>query len=125
MTRIYPLVRYKNAGQAIDWLERAFGFERGAVHEGDDGTVVHAELRLGDHIIMLGSESDEPDPRWGPRAGAGWVYVAVDDADAAFARATAAGAEVVMALTDLDYGSRDFAVRDPEGNFWSFGTYGP
>jgi len=72
---------------------------------------------------MLGRERDEE--RWGTHAGQAWIYVAVEDADAAFARARDAGAEVVMELTDLDYGSRDFGVRDPEGNLWSFGTYAP
>jgi uncharacterized glyoxalase superfamily protein PhnB len=49
----------------------------------------------------------------------------VDEPDALFERATGAGAEVVMEPTDQDYGSRDFTVRDPEGNLWSFGTYAP
>jgi uncharacterized glyoxalase superfamily protein PhnB len=125
MPRLHASFRYRDARAAIDWLERAFGFERVSVHEGDDGTIGHAELRLGDDIIMLGTEAAEPDPRWGARTGTQWIYVAVENADAAFERATAAGAEVVMPLTDLEYGSRDFAVRDPEGNLWSFGTYSP
>ena len=49
----------------------------------------------------------------------------MDDPDALFERASATGAEVVQELIDTDYGSRDFSVRDPEGNIWSFGTYGP
>lgn len=49
--------------------------------------------------------------------------MATDDPDGVFARAAEAGAEVVMLLTDQDYGSRDFSVRDPDGNIWSFGTY--
>ena len=53
------------------------------------------------------------------------LYIAVSDPDAAHARATQAGAEVVRELTDTDYGSREFTVRDPEGNLWSFGTYNP
>ena len=61
----------------------------------------------------------------GRHDGQGWVYVAVEDPDALFARATAAGAAVAMELTDSSYGSRDFSVRDPEGNLWSFGTYRP
>ena len=52
-------------------------------------------------------------------------YVVVDDPDAHHDRAVAAGANVVMPLTDQDYGSRDYAARDPEGNQWSFGTYQP
>jgi uncharacterized glyoxalase superfamily protein PhnB len=51
--------------------------------------------------------------------------VVIEDADAGFARAIAAGAEVVREVADTDYGSRDFAVKDPAGNVWSFGTYGP
>jgi uncharacterized glyoxalase superfamily protein PhnB len=122
MTTIFPSLRYRDARAAIDWLERAFGFERHAVHE-EGGAVAHAELRLGDSIIMLGQERDEG--RWGAHAGQSWLYVATDEVDALFARARDAGAEVVMELTDLDYGSRDFSVRDPEGNLWSFGTYAP
>ena len=56
-------------------------------------------------------------------AGAASVYVVTDEPDALFARATAAGAEVVRGLEDTDFGSRTFTVRDPEGNLWSFGTY--
>jgi uncharacterized glyoxalase superfamily protein PhnB len=52
-------------------------------------------------------------------------YVTVDDPDALHDRAVAAGAEIVMGLTDQDYGSREFAARDPHGNVWSFGTYRP
>jgi uncharacterized glyoxalase superfamily protein PhnB len=63
--------------------------------------------------------------RWGRHAGEGWVYVAVEDPDALHERAKAAGAEIVMAPMDTDYGSRDFALRDLEGNLWSFGTYRP
>ena len=53
------------------------------------------------------------------------VYVVVDEVDPLFERARDAGAEVVLEPTDQDYGSRDFTVRDPEGNLWSFGTYAP
>jgi uncharacterized glyoxalase superfamily protein PhnB len=118
----YPAHRYRDAAAAIEWLEKAFGFERKEVHEGDDGTIVHAELTFGPGVVMLGSERDD---RYGPHVGRGWAYVVVDDPDALFERASAMGAEVVQELIDTDYGSRDFSVRDPEGNIWSFGTYGP
>jgi len=74
--------------------------------------------------IMMGSvrKPDETD-HWPVQPGSFGAYVVTDDPDALFARATAAGAEVLMGLHDTDYGSRDFAVRDPEGNRWSFGTY--
>jgi len=53
------------------------------------------------------------------------IYVAVDDADTAYARAKKAGATIIQELTDRDYGSREFICRDPEGGVWSFGTYWP
>jgi uncharacterized glyoxalase superfamily protein PhnB len=79
-------------------------------------------MRIGSGIFMFGSARDD---QWGDRVGQGWLYVAVDDVDSLFERANAAGAEVVMEPTDQDYGSRDFSVRDLEGNLWSFGTYQP
>jgi uncharacterized glyoxalase superfamily protein PhnB len=118
----FPVLRYRDAAAAIDWLGRAFGLEPIEDSRDSDGKVVHAELRLGDGIVMLGSENGSD---WGSHAGTGWVYVAIGDADALHARATAAGAELVRALEDTDYGSRDFTVRDHEGNLWSFGTYRP
>jgi uncharacterized glyoxalase superfamily protein PhnB len=73
---------------------------------------------------MLGSAPDqsEQDP-WPLRPGSFGAYVVTDEPDALFARATAAGAQIVHGLNETDYGSRGFAVRDPEGNLWSFGTY--
>lgn len=123
----FPALRYTDAHAAIDWLGRAFGFETREIHDGPDGTVAHAEMTFAGGIVMLGSEPAGGDDRWGKRAGLGWCYVVVapEAIDALHDRAVAAGAEVVMALTDLDYGSRDFSVRDPEGNLWAFGTYGP
>jgi uncharacterized glyoxalase superfamily protein PhnB len=121
----YPTFRYRDARAAIDWLVEALGFEAGMVVDDEgDRDVAHAQLTLGSGMIMLGSEASSAD-KWGSHAGQGWVYVAVDDPDALYERAKAAGAEVVMEPTDTDYGSRDFAIRDPEGNLWNFGTYRP
>jgi uncharacterized glyoxalase superfamily protein PhnB len=122
MQSIYPVLRYQDAHAAMDFLERAFGFERAAVHEGDDGKVVHAELRLGDDLIGL-SSTGSGDSIFDQGAGQAVVYVARDEVDSLHDRAKAAGAEIVMELEDQDYGSRDFSARDPEGNIWSFGTY--
>jgi uncharacterized glyoxalase superfamily protein PhnB len=124
MSDIYPSLRYRDAHAAIDWLERAFGFERHAVYDGPDGTVAHAELRHGDGMVMLGSERDGGD-QFGSHVGQSWTYVVVTDPDAHYARADAAGAEIVRALGDQEYGSRDYSARDLEGNLWSFGTYRP
>lgn len=127
--RIFPTLRYRDAKAMIEWLERAFGFVRHAVHE-QDGQVVHAQLAFGSAILMLGSAHDDEFGRHvaPPQPGAPQsqgVYVAVDDVDAHHDRAVTAGADVVMALADQSYGSRDYSCRDPEGYVWSFGTYWP
>jgi uncharacterized glyoxalase superfamily protein PhnB len=119
---VFPSLRYDDAEAAIDFLVRAFGGERHAVYADDDGTIRHAEVRLGNGIVMLGSSRpDAPATRGG---GAG-IYVVVEDADAHILRAQDAGAEILRDLQDTDYGSRDYSARDPEGNAWNFGTYQP
>jgi len=124
MQTIYPVLKYEDAHAAMDFLERAFGVERGPVHEGENGGVAHAELTFGEEFVMLGSTS-EGDPRFNQGAGRTSIYLVVDDPDSIHERAKGAGAEIVMPPTDQDYGSRDFVARDPEGNLWSFGTYRP
>ena len=120
-TSIFPTYSYVDAAAAIDFLERAFGFRRGEVHADGEGRVVHAEVWLGDSAIMLGTTGAGD----APKVANGASYVVVDDADAHHARAVEAGAEIVMALRDTDYGSRDYAAKDPEGSLWYFGTYAP
>jgi uncharacterized glyoxalase superfamily protein PhnB len=118
---ISPSLVYRDPRAAIEFLERAFGFARGMVIE-DGDRIAHAELFHGDSCVMLGGERDDD---LGQAPGSGWAYVVVQDADAHFAQAKEAGAEIVMELTDTEYGSRDYAARDPEGNVWNFGTYRP
>jgi uncharacterized glyoxalase superfamily protein PhnB len=124
MQTVYPVLKYKDAHAAIAFLEKALGFERSSVHEGENGGVAHAELKFGDEFVMLGS-TGEGKELFNQGAGRTSVYLVVDDPDERYERAKSAGAEIVMELTDQDYESRDFTVRDPEGNLWSFGTYGP
>jgi uncharacterized glyoxalase superfamily protein PhnB len=119
---VIPTLRYQDAKGAIDFLERAFGFERKAVMENDDGTIGHAELTHGRGMVMIGS-AGMGDPQFD--TGHASIYVVVDDPDAVHERARTAGAEVTRELADMDYGSREFSARDPEGNAWSFGTYDP
>jgi uncharacterized glyoxalase superfamily protein PhnB len=123
-----PFLNYEDAHAALDWLTEAFGFERTEVHA-VNGKVVHAEMRVGDGVVMLGSGEPNDLGMKTPRELGGvnqGVYVIVDNGiDAHYERAVAAGAEVVRAIHDTDYGSRDYIVRDPEGNLWSFGTYRP
>ena len=128
---IMPTLRYRNAPAAIDWLCQVFGFARHAVYENGPGVIGHAELTLNGGMIMLGSAKDDeyarrfksPDELDGMETRS--AYVVVADADAAHARAVAAGATIIRPLQDTPYGSREFAVRDPEGHSWSVGNYDP
>jgi uncharacterized glyoxalase superfamily protein PhnB len=119
---VYPALRYRDAPGAIAWLVEVLGFEVRDVHEADDGSVAHAELSHGPGLVMLGSEREDS---LGGRSGSGFTSIAVEEIDELYERARSTGAEVVMEIRDTDYGSRDFAVRDPEGSIWSFGTYRP
>jgi uncharacterized glyoxalase superfamily protein PhnB len=122
---IHPTLRYDDARAAIAFLTGALGFVEQHVTTADDGSIGHAELSFGDGVVMLGTRATPADPFDTGRA---VVYLALDSAeavDAHHARAVAAGAEVVMELVDQPYGSREYAVRDPEGNVWSVGSYRP
>lgn len=124
---ISPALYYRDAHAAIAYLERAFGFERRLVVPDESGGVAHAELTYRDSVVMVGAAKPEK----------GWVSpldlpavnqtvsVVVDDVDAHYERARAAGARVVRALTEESYGGRGYEVRDIENNSWYFGTYVP
>ena len=115
---IYPFMRFADADAALEWLGRAFGFKEHAVYrsgEDNEGPIHHAQISLGPGLVMLGQ---------GDPAEHG-VYIAVEDADAHYEQAKAAGAEIVRDIEDTPYDSREYTARDPEGNVWSFGTYRP
>ena len=121
--QVWPTLRARDASGLIRFLVEALGFEKTVVY-GEGDRVDHAELAWPEGGgVMLGSAQDGPDDPWPLRPGTFGCYVVTAEPDKLFARATAAGAEVVMGLHDTDYGSRDFIVSDPEGNRWSFGTY--
>jgi uncharacterized glyoxalase superfamily protein PhnB len=125
---IFPGLRYVDAPSAIDWLEKAFAFKRQMVHSGADGKVAHAQLIFNGGVIMLGSYKEDAFRYRTPREAGGVTqasYLYVADIDEHFARAKAAGAEIVVALKDTDYGSREYSARDLEGHLWHFGTYLP
>ncbi|WP_228022490.1 VOC family protein [Streptomyces acidicola] len=125
MARVCPTLLYRDAQTAITQLTEAFGFAKGAVYEGEDGMVLHAELTYGDGVVMLGSKGRGGvfDAAMGD--GPAGVYVTVEDPDAHVERARQAGVEILREPTDQDYGSRDYMARDAEGNVWTFGTYAP
>ena len=130
---IVPSLRYRDALAAIDWLIRAFKFEKQAVYLGPDNkTVMHAQLTFGNGMVMLGSVDNggeagnfmiQPDET-GLRETKD-TYLIVSNPDAVYTTANAAGAEMVLDIRDMDYGGRAFTCRDLEGHLWSVGTYDP
>ncbi|WP_441246807.1 SRPBCC domain-containing protein [Kitasatospora sp. McL0602] len=123
--QVWPSLRARDARALIRFLVDAFGFEETVVH-GDETHVHHAQLSWppgGGIMLGLARPEDDPEDNWPLRPGTFGAYVVTDDPDALHARAVAAGAEITSGLHNTDYGSRDFAARDPEGNRWSFGTY--
>ncbi|WP_245923568.1 VOC family protein [Paractinoplanes atraurantiacus] len=119
--QVWPTLVATDARALIRFLVDAFGFTETVVH-GDESGVAHAELAwpLGGGI-MLGDVKDGG--IWKLQPGTFGCYVVADDIDALHERAAKAGADIIKAPYDTDYGSRDFAARDPEGNLWQFGTY--
>jgi uncharacterized glyoxalase superfamily protein PhnB len=128
---VIPTIRYEDARAAIDWLCEAFGFEQHLVVPGENGTITHAQLVFGNGMVMLGSTRDnefgqlQKPPRALGGVGTQSPYIIVEDADKHYARAVAAGAEVVIPIKDEDYGGRGYSCRDFEGHVWNFGTYDP
>ena len=128
---IIPCLRYRDALAAIDWLCAAFGFERHAVYA-EGNVVFHAQMVFGNGMVMLGSTDTASE--WGRQiVQPGDVggretqspCVIVRDVDAHYARATAAGATIVIDIADQPYGGRGYSCRDPEGHLWWFGSYDP
>lgn len=127
---IIPTMRYRDAAAAIDWLCRAFGFEKRVAYAAENGEVMHAELTYGNGMIMLGTARDDalgqfigvPD-EFGGRSTQS-PYIVVKDVKTHHDRAVAAGAKVAMPLKDEPYGTM-YCCTDPEGHVWSFGDYDP
>jgi PhnB protein len=119
---IFPYLLYEDVASMLDWLSRAFGFTEKLRFAGEDGTVNHAEMEVAGGTIMLGDPGDD---YRSPKNGGGWpaqIQVYVDDVDAHYAQAKAAGAEIVEELVDLPFGDRRYTCRDPPGHEWAFAT---
>ncbi|MCQ4210087.1 VOC family protein [Streptomyces longispororuber] len=121
---VWPTLQATDAPALIDFLVDTVGFLRTAVHE-DAGRVAHAQLDWPEGGgIMLGShDPDAPPEKWCQQPGTFGAYVVTDRVDELYARLTDAGVKITQPITDQPYGSREFAITDPEGNKWSFGTY--
>ncbi|HET7737840.1 MAG TPA: VOC family protein [Tepidiformaceae bacterium] len=121
---VTPGITVSDAAKAIELYKEAFGAEEVERFEGPDGSIMHAEIRIGDSRVMLGSEN----PMWGTKSPLtlggvhGSLHIYVDDADAAFARALEAGCEVAQPLEDVFWGDRYGKVTDPFGHQWGIAT---
>jgi len=122
---ITPFLTVRDAARAIEFYKQAFGATERGVMNGPDGKVMHAELMIGDSIIMLADEFPEfgalsPESTGG--AGMG-LHIYLDGVDAAFDRAVKAGAHVEMPVMDQFWGDRYGKLKDPFGHKWSIATH--
>ena len=131
---VVSCLRYHDSAAAVDWLCRAFGFERHLVVPGEkEGSVGHAELRFGNGLVMLGPAGvnagafDEvmTTPREIGGRNTQCAYLIVDDPAAHYQQAVSAGAKIVTPLEKKGYGGSGYTLLDLEGNVWSFGDYDP
>ena len=117
-------VSYRDPKAALEFLERAFGFELFMRIDDAEGNLVHSEMRFGDSVVMVGSEWSEETRSPASIGGktTQTIHIHVDtDVDAHCARARAAGFEIIMAPADQFYGDRTYRCRDPEGHIWTVG----
>jgi len=131
VSTIIPALRYRDAAAAIEWLCRAFGFEKHLVVPGENGKIAHAQLTFGNGMIMLGSGHGGSYDRLirhpseiGPAVTQA-PYIVVADPDSHYRQAKAAGADMVIDIADQEHGGRAYTCRDPEGHVWNFGDYDP
>jgi PhnB protein len=122
---ITPYLTVRDAARAIEFYKQAFGAKERGLRKGPDGKVMHAELMIGDSIIMLADEFPEfgtlsPESIGGSPMG---LHIYVDGVDAAFDRAVKAGAQVEMPVMDQFWGDRYGKLKDPFGHKWSIATH--
>jgi PhnB protein len=115
--RVTPYLVVTSVGEVIDFLKSAFGAEEVERMSRPDGAVMHAEVRIGDSIIMMG------EARGDSKAMPAMLYVYVEDTDATYQRALKAGGTSLMEPADQVYGDRNAGVADPAGNRWWIATH--
>jgi PhnB protein len=120
-----PSLTVKDGAKAIDFYKKAFGAEERMRLPGPDGRLMHAELKVGNSIVMLGEEMPEMGCKAPVSVGAvsSSLYVYVPDVDAAFKRAVEAGAKALMPPADMFWGDRFGTVEDPSGHRWGLATH--
>ena len=123
---VTPMFMFRDARKAIEFYKNAFGAQEHYAMPGPDGTgIMHAEIQIGNSIMMLGEEHPQEQCKSAETAGGSPVsfYLYVENVDAAFRRALEAGAEVMMPLQDMFWGDRTGSVKDPFGYGWTLATH--
>ena len=121
---VTPSIIVRDAAKAIDFYKEAFGAEEIGRMPAPDGSIMHAEIKIGDSLVMLGEENEQ----WGTRSplstngNPSSLHIYVDNADASFDRAIKAGAKVRYPLEDAFWGDRYGKVTDPFGHEWAIAT---
>ena len=121
---VTPHLAVRDAGKAIEFYKKAFGAQVRGVHNTPDGKVMHAELKIGDSVLMLADEF-HGSPCLSPQTVGGTtnvLHMYVEDADATYNRAVTAGASALMPVTDMFWGDRYGQVKDPFGHLWAIAT---
>jgi uncharacterized glyoxalase superfamily protein PhnB len=118
--QVSPYLLYEDGAAALDWLTQAFGFRERLRFTDEDGRVTHAELEVGEDVIMLGQPGSEyQSPKRSGHTSA-IIHVYLEDVDGHFERARAAGATILAEPSEKEYGDRQYSVEDPEGHQWFF-----
>jgi len=113
---VTPALNQADAVKTIDFCKKAFGAKERMRMAGPGGKIMHAELQIGDSIVMLNDAFQEP-----PQPALLFLYV--PDVDKTFAKAVKAGAKVLMPVQDMFWGDRFGRVEDPSGNRWGIATH--
>jgi uncharacterized glyoxalase superfamily protein PhnB len=123
--RLFAYLSYRDAPAALSWMEHV-GFSLVRRQDSGAGEVAHAEVRMGDAVIMVSSaDADYQRPALIGRSTGGGLYLLVDDVDDFYRKALSAGGRAVIPPEDTEWGTRRARVLDPEGQEWSAGTYEP
>ena len=124
-TRLFVYLSYADASAALDWMQRV-GFDVVRRQDGDGGQVLHAEVRMGEAVLMVASnDADYQRPALIGRSTGQGLYLLVEDVDEFHRKALAAGATAVIEPENTEWGTRRTRVLDPQGQEWSAGTYEP
>lgn len=127
-----PNLSYKNPENALSFLKSAFGFLEHNVYRSEDGKIQHAQLILGNAMVMISPAENEGEIGQYLRTPAevnGFntqtPYMIIDAVDGHYKKAKANGAKIIRDIKDEDYGGRGYSCQDPEGYIWNFGSYNP